>query len=623
MELPAYDKIKADFPKASFNRMLTQRFFVTPSFEIYGGVAGLYDLGPPGTAIKANILSFWRNHFVLTENMLEVDCVSVTPEPVLTASGHTAKFTDLMVKDLKNGSCYRADHLLEQHLDKLLEQKDLDPKKRDEYKTVQAQADAYSKEEMAVILKQYGVKAPETNNDLSDPEPFNLMFQTSIGPTGHSRGFLRPETAQGIFVNFKRLLEFNGGKLPFAAAQIGQAYRNEIAPRSGLLRVREFTLAEIEHFVNPEDKSHPKFASVAHVILNMFPRDIQVTTKQIVQIPIGEAVQKGVVANETLGYFIVRTFFFLIGCGIKPERLRFRQHLKDEMAHYACDCWDAEIHTSYGWVECVGIADRSAFDLSAHSIASKQPLSAFIEFKEGSKVVDAIDITVDKSKVGKSFKGKAQTIIQYLSELSPEDTAQMQQAFANNQPGSVTVGGETFEITPDLVQFKKVQKKVTGQHITPGVIEPSFGIGRILYAVLEHAYWVRPDDAQRAVLSLPPAIAPVKVSVLPLLQNDNLNAFIPKLAVLLTNNGISFKTDDTGQSIGKRYARTDEIGIPFGITVDFDTINDSTVTLRERDTTAQVRIKIDEVPMTLLNLIRGVISWSEVQQKYPKYEPKE
>ncbi len=158
---------------------------------------------------------------------------------------------------------------------------------------------------------------------------------------------MRPETAQGMFVNFSRLLEFNGGKLPFAASQIGQAFRNEIAPRSGLLRVREFTLAEIEHFVNPADKRHPKFPSVANLVLTLYPRENQTGTKQMVQMTIGQAVSSGTVANETLGYFIARTYLFLLAAGIKQERLRFRQHLRDEMAHYATDCWDAEINNSY------------------------------------------------------------------------------------------------------------------------------------------------------------------------------------------------------------------------------------------------------------------------------------
>jgi glycyl-tRNA synthetase len=254
--------------------------------------------------------------------MLEIDCTSVTPEPVLVTSGHVAKFSDLMVKDVKTGACYRADHLLEQHLEKLLEQKDLPKDKAEEMKLVIAQADALSVADMHAVMQKYNVKAPDTNNDISAPEPFNLMFGTQIGPSGKIKGYLRPETAQGMFVNFQRLLEYNGGKLPFAASQIGQAFRNEIAPRSGLLRVREFTLAEIEHFVNPEDKRHPKFARISNLVLNLFPREEQLAAKPTIQMTIGEAVKKGVVANETLGYFIARTYLFLTSAGIKKERLR-------------------------------------------------------------------------------------------------------------------------------------------------------------------------------------------------------------------------------------------------------------------------------------------------------------
>ncbi len=175
-------------------------------------------------------------------------------------------------------------------MEKLLEDPKLDAKLADEYKLAIAQADALGKERMGVTLKKYGVTAPDTGNDLTDPEPFNLMFATTIGPTGQERGYLRPETAQGIFVNFRRLLEYNGGRLPFASAQIGQAFRNEIAPRSGLLRVREFTLAEIEHFVDPEDKSHPKFAIVKDMELNLFPREKQLTTKVPEKLTLGYAV---------------------------------------------------------------------------------------------------------------------------------------------------------------------------------------------------------------------------------------------------------------------------------------------------------------------------------------------
>ncbi|CAN1333943.1 Glycine--tRNA ligase, mitochondrial 1 [Linum perenne] len=281
--------------------------------------------------------------------MLEVDCPCVTPEVVLKASGHVDKFTDLMVKDEKTGTCYRADHLL---------------------KHILAVLDEFSSEELGAKIKEFGITAPDTKNPLSDPYPFNLMFQTSIGPSGLSSGFMRPETAQGIFVNFKDLYYYNGNKLPFAAAQIGQAFRNEISPRQGLLRVREFTLAEIEHFVDPEDKSHPKYSEVANLEFLMFPREEQMSGQSAKIIQLGHAVSKGIVNNETLGYFIGRVYLFLTRLGIDKTRLRFRQHLANEMAHYAADCWDAEIECSYGWIECVGIADRSAYDLRAHSVRS-------------------------------------------------------------------------------------------------------------------------------------------------------------------------------------------------------------------------------------------------------------
>ncbi|MED6183617.1 hypothetical protein PIB30_039364 [Stylosanthes scabra] len=374
------------FRQAAVNT-LERRLFYIPSFKIYRGVAGLYDYGPPGCAVKSNVLAFWRQHFVLEENMLEVDCPCVTPEVVLKASGHVDKFTDLMVKDEKTGTCYRADHLLKDFCNEKL-QKDLtmSSEKAAELKHVLATLDDLSAEALGAKIKEYGITAPETKNPLSDPYPFNLMFQTSIGPSGLSPGYMRPETAQGIFVNFKDLYYYNGNKLPFAAAQIGQAFRNEISPRQGLLRVREFTLAEIEHFVDPDDKSHPKYKEVSELEFLMFPREEQMSGQSAKRIRLGEAVSKGIVNNETLGYFIGRVYLFLTRLGIDKDRLRFRQHLANEMAHYAADCWDAEIECSYGWIECVGIADRSAYDLRAHTDKSGVPLVAHEKFSEPKEV---------------------------------------------------------------------------------------------------------------------------------------------------------------------------------------------------------------------------------------------
>jgi glycyl-tRNA synthetase len=220
--------------------------------------------------------------------------------------------------------------------------------RKDELRVIAAQADAYSPTQLDALFKELGIKSPSTGTELTPAFPFNLMFGTSIGPTGQLAGFLRPETAQGMFVNFRRLYDFNCQRMPMAVAQVGSAYRNEIAPRGGLIRVREFTMAEIEHFVHPEHKQHAKFASVAGQVLNLFPADSQVGDGKLLPLAIGEAVGRGIVNNETLGYFMARTAQFLGKLGIRSEGLRFRQHLKTEMAHYACDCWDAEVRGGGG-----------------------------------------------------------------------------------------------------------------------------------------------------------------------------------------------------------------------------------------------------------------------------------
>ena len=235
---------------------VARRMFVVPAFEIHGGVAGLYDYGPPGCALKENLLALWRQHFVLEDAMLQIECTTLTPYNVLKTSGHVDKFEDLMVKDTKTGECYRADKLLEDVIDNMLtkDKGEMGAARREELRLMGVQAGSFTKPQIHAAFGELGIKAPATGNDLSEPFNFNLMFQTSIGPTGALVGFLRPETAQGMFVNFRRLIDYNNGRLPMAVAQIGSAYRNEIAPRGGLLRVREFTMAEIEHFVAPHRK---------------------------------------------------------------------------------------------------------------------------------------------------------------------------------------------------------------------------------------------------------------------------------------------------------------------------------------------------------------------------------
>ncbi|KAF6169744.1 hypothetical protein GIB67_004136 [Kingdonia uniflora] len=602
------------------NNTLERRLFYIPSFKIYRGVAGLYDYGPPGCAVKSNVLAFWRQHFVLEENMLEVDCSCVTPEVVLKASGHVEKFTDLMVKDEKTGTCFRADHLLKDFCKEKLE-KDLSltVEKVVELKHVLAMLDDLSAEELGAKIKEYGITSPETKNPLSDPYPFNLMFQTSIGPSAASTGYMRPETAQGIFVNFRDLYYYNGNKLPFAAAQIGQAFRNEISPRQGLLRVREFTLAEIEHFVDPEDKSHPKFVDVANLEFLMFPREEQISGQQAKKLCIGEAVSKGIVNNETLGYFLGRVYLFLTHLGIDKERLRFRQHLANEMAHYAADCWDAEIECSYGWIECVGIADRSAFDLRAHTEKSGVPLVAQEKFSEP-REVEKLVITPVKKELGLAFKGTQKMIVEALEAMNEKEAMEMKAALETKGELEfhVCTLGKAVSIKSNMVSISKVIKKEHQRVFTPSVIEPSFGIGRIIYCLYEHSFHTRPSkagDEQLNVFRFPPLVAPIKCTVFPLVQNPKYEEVAKKISKSLTFGGISHKIDITGNSIGKRYARTDELGVPFAITVDSDT----SVTIRERDSKDQIRVNVEEVASVVKAVTDGHITWANAQSRYPSH----
>ncbi|XP_051147741.1 glycine--tRNA ligase, mitochondrial 1-like [Andrographis paniculata] len=599
---------------------LERRLFYVPSFKIYRGVAGLYDYGPPGCAVKANVLAFWRQHFVLEENMLEVDCPCVTPEIVLKASGHVDKFTDLMVKDEKTGTCYRADHLLKDYCKEKLEKDTaINGEKSAELKHVLAVLDDLSAEELGDKLKAYGITAPETKNALSDPYPFNLMFQTSIGPSGLSPGYMRPETAQGIFVNFKDLYYYNGNKLPFAAAQIGQAFRNEISPRQGLLRVREFTLAEIEHFVDPDDKSHPKFAEVANLEFLMFPREDQVSGRAARRIPIGEAVSQGIVNNETLGFFIGRVYLFLTELGIDKDRLRFRQHLANEMAHYAADCWDAEIECSYGWIECVGIADRSAYDLRAHTDKSGTALVAHEKYSEP-REVEKLVITPVKKELGLAFKGIQKMVVEALEAMDEKEAMEMKETLETKGEAEFKVCtlDKVVTIKNNMVSISKEKKKEHQRVFTPSVIEPSFGIGRIIYCLYEHSFYTRPSkdgDEQLNVFRFPPLVAPIKCTVFPLVQNQKYEEVARTIAKSLTAVGISNKIDITGNSIGKRYARTDELGVPLAITVD----STSSVTIRERDSKQQIRVNVDEVPSVIKEVTDGASTWADVLWRYPTH----
>ncbi|KAK5646462.1 hypothetical protein RI129_004926 [Pyrocoelia pectoralis] len=612
----------ATFDRAKMEDLLKRRFFYDQSFAIYGGITGQFDFGPMGCAFKANLLHTWRQFFVLEEQMLEVDCSILTPEAVLKASGHVERFADLMTKDVMTGECFRLDHLIKAHLEKLAADKKTSDDIKAECRDIVIKLDGMNKEEMHAVMKKFNMKSPLTGNELTEPIEFNLMFATQIGPSGLIKGFLRPETAQGIFVNFKRLLEFNQGRLPFAAAQIGNSFRNEISPRSGLIRVREFTMAEIEHFCDPNDKRHPKFENVENVELLLYSACNQMDGMGAERKTIGEAVGKGLVANETLGYFMVRIQQFLIRCGVEPTKLRFRQHMCNEMAHYAQDCWDAECLTSYGWVECVGCADRSAYDLTQHTKATGIRLAA--EKKTDPRIVDVVEAIPNKAVIGKKFKKEAKAIYDKLAELDANEISDLEKALEASGSFELNANSESYMLTRDMIIIKRYQKTVHVEEIIPSVIEPSFGIGRIMYAIFEHNFKVRENDEQRTYISLPPSVAPLKCSVLPLSGNPEFQPFVKQLSAELTKVDVSHKVDDSSGSIGRRYARTDEIAIPYGITIDFDTLKEPhSATLRERDSMQQVRIILSELPCVVHELSYNKTRWEEVSAKYPKFEQQE
>ncbi|KAF8839779.1 glycyl-tRNA synthetase [Paxillus ammoniavirescens] len=640
------NKIAHPFDKTRLEALLNRRFFYAPAFEIYGGVAGLYDYGPPGSSLQANIIAEWRKHFIIEDHMLELDTTIMTPASVFETSGHVARFADWMVKDTKTGDVLRADHLVKNVLEARLAgdrevrglaaqpQKEDEKKKKKkvksvavqladekvkEYETILAQLDNYSGPELGELCRKYDLRNPDTDNEVGEPQQFNLMFASSIGPTGQHPGYLRPETAQGHFLNFSRLLEFNNGRIPFASAQIGRSFRNEISPRAGLLRVREFTMGEIEHYVDPVDKRHERFHEVRHIVLSLLDRHVQLQgSTELTQMTIGEAVDKGLVANETLGYFLARINLFLVNIGINPKRLRFRQHMANEMAHYATDCWDAEIANASGWTECVGCADRAAYDLSVHSARTGHPLVVRQALKE--PIITEKEVPEFNKKVlGKALGRDAGLVQKIVGEMDEAQLLKLKEELVQGS-AKLSADGKEIALTSEHLSIERKTFKQSIREFTPNVIEPSFGFGRILYTLLEHSFWCREQDVERGVLSLPPVVAPTKVLIVPLSAKEEFEPLVQEVSTKLRKAGIFSRVDDSNTSIGKRYARNDELGTPFGVTLDFASVQNRTMTLRERDTTDQLIGPIDDVISVVTALVQGSMNWAEACQRLAVYD---
>lgn len=433
-----------------------RRGFIFQGSEIYGGLAGTWDYGPLGVALKNNIKNIWWKRFVLDrEDMFGIDAAILMNQNVWKASGHVAGFADPLVEDKKTKKRFRADHLLEE---------------------VGISIKGMTLERMSQALKDKKIKSPD-GNELSEVRQFNMMFKTNIGAMEDdaSVSYLRPETAQGMFVNFKNVIDTFHPHLPFGLAQIGKAFRNEIAPRDFIFRTREFEQMEIEYFVDPK-KWEESF--------NHFVKEIHAFT-EAVGLP-----QSSVYENE-----------------IAPT----------ELAHYSKRTIDFEFDFPFGRKELYGLAYRTDFDLKAHTDASGTDLSYYNE--------------------------------------------------------------------------------ETKERFIPHCIEPSFGVDRTVLAVLSSAY--KEDvmgDESRSYLAFTPSVAPVKVAVFPLLKNKpELVAKAREIYALLRKEISPVVFDDNG-NIGKRYRRQDEIGTPFCVTIDFETLEKNTgVTVRNRDTGIQERVSINDL----------------------------
>lgn len=439
-----------------------RRGFVFPGSEIYGGLANTYDLGPLGVEMLRNIVASWWEFFVhQREDMYGLDTSILMSPQVWEASGHTSSFSDILI-DCKNCQLRtRADHLIENYLDENGKSEKVEGK---------------SAEELAELLQRYKISCPSCGKfDWTSPREFNLLFETKLGiiPGEKSTAYLRGEIAQGMFVNFKNVVDSMHPKIPFGLAQVGKAFRNEITLGNFIFRTIEFNLAEFEYFFNPNEKNW----------LDYF------------------------------NYWKEQMTDWILDLGVSEDRLRWRVHTDEERSHYSERTEDLDFEFSMGYKEMLGLAYRTDYDLRNHMEKS------------------GVDLTYTDFKTGEKF--------------------------------------------------------------IPHVVEPTFGINRVLLALLTDAY---KEEEDRTVLSLSPKVAPYKFAVFPLVRNKP--DIMEKAREVFTylNGKYNVAWDDRG-NIGKRYLSQDEIGTPYCVTIDYDTLEDDTVTVRDRDTTNQKRVSYKEITL--------------------------
>jgi glycyl-tRNA synthetase len=562
---PACDKFTA------INELAKRRGFFWPSFEIYGGSGGFVTYGPLGARLKQNIEAKLRELFVKKIGIYEMESSVIAPGKVFEASGHVDHFKEPMVECQNCHGRFRADHLLE------------------EKGISSAEAEKMSLAEIKEEIERHGVVCPDCGGKFGDPQRFLTMFETTIGPYSGAVGYGRPEAAQNIFVEFNRLYTAARERLPFGVIQIGHALRNEISPRQGLIRLREFTIADLEFFFDPEAPCCRLLGEVENEVLPILLCETRLKEcEDTTEVTVREALDRKIIRSEWQAFFMAMAKKLLMELGVPASKQRFIEKLTWEKAHYSSQSFDQEVLVErWGWVEVSGHAYRTDYDLSCHMKASGVDMTVY---KEYANPVEKEELTVKPiiAKLGPVYKNEAAKVAALLAKVPAQEVADAMQ-----KQGSYMAGN--YQVFPEQVDISRQKTIVRGTRFIPHVVEPSFGSDRLFYVALEYAYGIKDD---RVVMSFPRSIAPVQVGVYPLMGKDGLDTKALEVQRLLANEGFMVDFDETG-SIGRRYARADEAGVQLGITVDYDTLNDGTVTIRDRDSWQQVRSPIKDLPEQL------------------------
>ena len=484
-----------------------------PRFEIYGGQSGFVTYGDPGTKLKRNIEDNWRNHFTNRQNILEIEAPLINPAKVFEASGHIENFKEHSTTCTQCNRSFRADHLIEE-------------------KTGLENVEAQGREAIQRLLREHKIKCPRCGGPLQDPTLILTMFKTEIGAINGETGYARPETAQGMFTNFRRAYLHAREKTPFGIAQKGKVLRNEISPRRGMTRIREFTIIELELFFDPENPGCQYMDEVADQPIKLITEKmLEDGNTDPIETTIAQALQDGLILTPWQAYFMGVSQRFLTSLGVPPEKQRFRAHLPDERAHYSAQTYDHEVKLeTWGWTEASGCAYRTNFDLSNHMEASGQNM-----------------------------------------EVRRED----------------------------------------GTRYVPHVVEPSYGLDRLMYITMENSYERR---GKRNIMHIPKELAPYQVAVFPIVKKDGIAEKAEEIRDLLQSKGF-WVSYDAGGSIGRRYARVDEIGTPLAVAIDYETMEGDTLTIRDRDSWEQVKLSVDDLPSALDVYFKGGKTFLELGEK--------